>query len=338
MFASSRRLIRLITVALAAASVLAFAPTASASGTYTLITYPDSAHTPVYDYINSATKSVDMTMYELTDTSAQNALVAAAQRGVTARVILDGAHQSVNGAAYNFLNAHGVKTVWSSNRYVYTHQKSIEVDGTSAYVSTGNLDSTYYASDRDYAVIENDPVDVAAIEQVFNADFTNTAITPNNGNHLVWSPTNAQAALLDMINSATTSLELEQLEMGSQAMTDALSNAAKRGVKVTLTMTDNGWGYECAWAQLVAAGVQLHTYPANGTPWIHAKTILADYGTPSARVFEGSENFSDTSLLNNRELGLIINDPAVMSSMHNTMAKDFAGAKPWNGTCGGGQN
>lgn len=337
MIASPRRLISAAT-ALAAVSALAFAPSASAATTYTLITYPDATHQPVYDYLNSATKSIDMTMYELTDTTAQNDLAAAAARGVTVRVILDGQQQATNGAAYNFLNAHNVKTIWSSTRFVYTHQKSIEVDGTSAYVSTGNLDSTYYASDRDYAVIENDPVDVAAIEQVFNADFTNTAITPSNGDHLVWSPTNAESALLNVINSATTSLELEQLEMASQPITDALSNAAKRGVKVTLTMTDNGWGYECAWAQEVAAGVQLHTYPSNGTPWFHAKTILADYGTPAARVFEGSENFSDNSLLNNRELGLIINDSAVMTSMHNTMSKDFAGGTAWHGTCNPGQN
>jgi phosphatidylserine/phosphatidylglycerophosphate/cardiolipin synthase-like enzyme len=37
----------------------------------------------------------------------------------------------------------------------------------------------------------------------------------------------------------------------------------------------------------------------------------------------GSENFSRTSLDDNRELGLIISDPAVLSAMARTFAADF---------------
>jgi phosphatidylserine/phosphatidylglycerophosphate/cardiolipin synthase-like enzyme len=40
-------------------------------------------------------------------------------------------------------------------------------------------------------------------------------------------------------------------------------------------------------------------------------------------MFVGSENFSRTSLDDNRELGLIISDPAVLSAMARTFAADF---------------
>jgi phosphatidylserine/phosphatidylglycerophosphate/cardiolipin synthase-like enzyme len=57
--------------------------------------------------------------------------------------------------------------------------------------------------------------------------------------------------------------------------------------------------------------------------YVHAKAIVADYGTSAAKVFLGSENFSDNSLNHNRELGLIINDPAVLSGVESTFTADF---------------
>lgn len=56
----------------------------------------------------------------------------------------------------------------------------------------------------------------------------------------------------------------------------------------------------------------------------HAKAIVADDGTSSAKVFLGSENFSDNSLNHNRELGLIIGDSAVISGVESAFNSDFA--------------
>ena len=57
-------------------------------------------------------------------------------------------------------------------------------------------------------------------------------------------------------------------------------------------------------ARLQDAGVSVALYPASAPLYIHAKVVLADYGTAGARVFIGSENFSRASLTRNRELGL----------------------------------
>lgn len=64
--------------------------------------------------------------------------------------------------------------------------------------------------------------------------------------------------------------------------------------------------------------------------YIHGKVIEADYGTPEAKVFIGSENFSNTSLNENRELGLIISDPTILSSIESTFTSDFAAGTPWS--------
>jgi hypothetical protein len=47
------------------------------------------------------------------------------------------------------------------------------------------------------------------------------------------------------------------------------------------------------------------------------------------KVFTGSENFSSSSLNDNRELGLIISSHAVMSAIASTFAADFRNGQHW---------
>jgi cardiolipin synthase len=297
--------------------------------TRTLVTEPGQGLTPIYNLINSAKKSIDMTMYELTDTTAENLLVQAAASGVTVRVILDQDNEKAhNQAAYTLLSAHGVQVHWANTAYTYTHQKTITVDGTTTAIMSLNLTSQYYATSRDFAVIENDANDIKAIEAVFNADFANKTITPALGDDLVWSPTNSQSVMLAMINGAKHSLSVENEEMADSAIADALAAAAKRGVKVEVTMTANS-SYATELNQLKAAGAKIATYAATASLYIHAKVIIADFGYTGAAAFVGSENFSSTSLTKNRELGLTLTEADILSSLNTTLASDFKGGKAY---------
>ena len=58
-----------------------------------LIIEPGAGFSPVYKLINGARRSIDMTMYEFSDTTAEHDLAAAARRGVRVHVILDRAFQ-----------------------------------------------------------------------------------------------------------------------------------------------------------------------------------------------------------------------------------------------------
>jgi hypothetical protein len=82
-------------------------------------------------------------------------------------------------------------------------------------------------------------------------------------------------------------------------------------------------------ARLARAGVRISYYHSSSGFYIHGKIIEADYGTRHAKVFIGSENFSNTSLNQNRELGLITASHAVMSSIARTFAIDFRHGKRW---------
>ncbi|MFI1801961.1 phosphatidylserine/phosphatidylglycerophosphate/cardiolipin synthase family protein [Streptomyces sp. NPDC020379] len=314
---------------LSSISVLAAPGAAEAApAAYSLLVFPDQGRTAVYDFIGSATKSVDLTMYELRDTKVVDTLVSREKAGVKVRVILDATRTAVNGAAYRALKSAGVGVVYSSSDYVFTHQKTITVDGAKSLILTGNLDSTYYATSRDYGVFDTDAADVAAIEKVFAADYAKTAVTPADGDDLVWSPTDSEEHLLALINGAQHSLDLEQLEFGDNTLVDAVVAAEERGVQVRLVGM-NPDRYGSYFDQVKEAGGKVVTFSSTEGLYIHAKAIVSDYGTPTAKVFAGSENFTDNSLNNNRELGLIINSPDVLNGIESTFKTDFAAGTPY---------
>jgi hypothetical protein len=310
---------------LALASCFAVTIPAQAASSLSLVILPDQGENAIYNFVNSATSSINVTIYELKDTTLVNDLIAREKAGVTVRVILDQAQKSYDSAAYSALTAGGVGVVYSSTSFTYTHQKTITVDGRESYISTGNFDTTYYATSRDYGVFDTNTTDVSAITAVFNADYAHTSITPSDGADLVWSPTDSQTQLAALINGATKSLDVEQEEFSDTTLVNDLVAAAKRGVTVRVVL-ENPSDYSSEVTEVENAGGKVTGYSSSTGFYIHAKTIIADYGTSGARAFAGSENFSSNSLNDNRELGIITTDSGVVSGLESTFTGDFTGS------------
>ncbi|MBC3842532.1 cardiolipin synthase [Streptacidiphilus sp. 4-A2] len=281
----------------------------------------------IYSFINSATSTLDMTMYELSDTTAVNDLIAREQAGVKVRVILDREETKTNAAAYSALKAAGVGVVYSSPAFVYTHQKTITVNDDKSLVLTGNLTSEYYPTSRDYGVFDNDQTDVAAIEKVFAADYAHSSITPSDGDNLLWSPTTAEDQLLSVINGATTTLDVEEEEFSDSDVVDAIANAAENGVTVRVVLEDPS-DYSSEVQEVEDAGATVVGYSSTTGFYIHAKAIVADYGLSTQNVEAGSMNMTSNSLGSNRELGIILNDSGVASTIENAFNSDYAGGTP----------
>ena len=292
--------------------------------TYTLITEPDQGLQPIYALISSAQKTIDMTMYELSDTQMVTLLTTAAGNGLTVRVILDQNNEKANNTtAYNALTAGKVQVNWANPIYACTHQKTITIDSATSAIMTLNLTPEDYSTTRDFAVITNDANDVAAIETTFNADFVDGTITPPTGDNLVWSPTNARSAITNLINGAAATLLISQEEFDDSGMVSAVEAALQRGVAVTMVQENLKGEYSSVLNELKAAGASIATYSSRTGYYIHAKTLLADYGTAQASLFVGSENFTKESLDDNRELGLIFNDPGCMTGVYTAITADY---------------
>jgi len=311
-------------VALAAGATLFVTAVPANAATYTAFAFSQSGTTQptIYDFINSATTSLDMTMYELEDTTAVNDLIALEKKGVTVRVVLDTAHQSANSSAYTALTNAGVGVVWSPSSFVYTHQKTITVDATKSLILTGNLTSQYYTTGRDYGVFTDDTRDVAAIEKVFNADYAGTSITPTDGDHLLWSPTDSRSRLLTVINAATKTLDVEELEFSDSTVVNAIVARAKAGVTVRVVL-ETPSSYASEVSAIKAAGGTVVGYSDPNGFYIHAKAMVADYGLSTQEVQAGSMNISSNSLSNNRELGIILTGTGVAQSVATTIETTF---------------
>jgi phosphatidylserine/phosphatidylglycerophosphate/cardiolipin synthase-like enzyme len=73
--------------------------------------------------------------------------------------------------------------------------------------------------------------------------------------------------------------------------------------------------------RLTAAGVEIRLA---SSLYIHAKAIIAD----GERAFVGSQNLSATSLDQNRELGIIVDDPINLARLTRTFEIDFRAGSP----------
>ncbi len=316
--------------ALAMATVALAGPRAHADdGAYQLIQEPDAGYSSIVGLIGGAARSVRMTMYELTDPAAINALIDAHRRGVSTKVILDAAFHGhkTNAEAFDELSGAGVDVKWAPNGVIY-HQKTITADDTTAAVGTGNLTPRYYSTSRDAWVLDTNPADVTAIAATFDTDYTASPsgrppeATP--APNLIWSPT-ARASFLQTIDQAAHSVDVTSEELKDRAVLSALEKAARRGVQCRIVLTDNpAWANGIA--EVSAAGCSVHLFPDTGTGlYMHEKILLTD----NAKLIIGSQNLSTTSLLENRELSLALDTttaPGVVAAVESTFDADYAAA------------
>jgi phosphatidylserine/phosphatidylglycerophosphate/cardiolipin synthase-like enzyme len=187
---------------------------------------------------------------------------------------------------------------------------------------TFNFVPEYYATARDFAVLDTDQNDVSAIENTFTNDWNNQNTLSLDGDDLVWSP-GSDGNLLLLIKNAKKELDVYNEEMADSSIIEALINAEKRGVNVNVVMTYQS-ADKNAFAELKNAGVGLHLFHGEKF-YIHAKMILSD----DDYAFLGSENFSYTSLNKNRELGIFLSDPSTISSLYSTFHADFTNAREY---------
>ena len=157
------------------------------------------------------------------------------------------------------------------------------------------------------------------MNNIFNADWNRTDAHFDDTN-LVVSPINSRNAFTLLINSAHSTLVIESEEMNDTNIEQALVSAAQRGVHIQIILPassassgdSNSQGIQTIRQGNVQVREDMHLY-------MHAKMIVVD----GQRAFVGSENISAASLDQNRELGIIISDAKVLSTLQQTFQRDW---------------
>ncbi|HUQ03599.1 MAG TPA: phospholipase D-like domain-containing protein [Kofleriaceae bacterium] len=271
--------------------------------------------------IDAATRSIDVHMYTFTVDRIANRLIAADQRGAPVRVILD---QSQVGAAgtKSQLEAGGVEVKYASTTFPNAHAKYMVIDGALDFIISGNFTVAGFDDQRNYAVVDRDPDDVADLAAIFAADWNGQTATLDC-TRLVVTPGDARARVLGFINAATATLDVEVYYISDSAVRVALIQAMTRGVAVRVLLADPADMSENATTAttLKDAGV---TVKVLTPPVVHAKMIIAD-----GVALIGSNNMSSTSLRENREIGVFVREGNAAAPAVAQFNGDWAAARAW---------
>jgi cardiolipin synthase A/B len=302
-----------------------------ASSTHTLIVQPDDGRTLVLNVLDAAKSSIDMTIYEISDPQIMSALQSAQKRGVAVRILYnwysfdtDTQQREILPAIQQLSNA-GISCKPAPKVFEVTHQKALVADASTAIVMSFNLTAEYFSTTRDFGIITTVPSEISEIANVFEADWNSTSITPTVPS-LVWSPTNSRTKLASLIASAQKTLDIYNEEADDPGTLNAIMAAAKKGVTAhfiaaVLTsdskVNENARGITLMQAGGVNAVCKSFLY-------IHAKMVLVDYGNSNSQAFIGSQNFSCVSLDDNRECGILVTEPAMLSRLNSVFQSDWA--------------
>jgi phosphatidylserine/phosphatidylglycerophosphate/cardiolipin synthase-like enzyme len=279
--------------------------------------------------IQGAKKSLHMTMYLLSDDKVINALVALKQAGKEVKIILNQnfpQNAGSNQTTYNTLKNKGVDVVWAPPGYTYTHAKTVIIDGTSMLVMTMNLTYSSPSTNREYIATVTDADDIAEAETIFQSDYANQSSLATG--KLLVSPRNsvvldARSRLIALIDSATSTLDIEGETLSDDPIVAAIIAAHQAGVavRVVIDAQTGSTAQQESVAQLKAAGVPIK---ALGNPDIHSKAIVAD----GKLAYVGSQNFTANSLNDNREIGIITDAVAEIAKVTDAITQDFQKGNP----------
>lgn len=271
--------------------------------------------------IDAASRSIDVHMYTFTVDRVADRLVAADRRGAPVRVILDGS-QTGAASTRSRLEAGGVEVKLASTTFPNAHAKYMVIDGAMDVISSGNFTIAGFDDQRNYAVVDRDPDDVADLAALFAADWAGQ--TPALGcTRLVISPGDARSRILAFIAAATTTLDVEMYYIADSAVRTAIIQAQTRGVAIRVLLADPADMSENATTAttLKGAGVPVRVLTP---PVIHAKMIVAD-----GVALIGSHNMSSTSLRDNREVGVFVREGNAAAPALTQFGSDWNAARVW---------
>jgi cardiolipin synthase A/B len=268
--------------------------------------------------IDSATVSLDVQMYLFTVTAIADAIVAAHDRGIAVRVLLD--PDEPNGLVVERLQKAGIEVRFDPATFAFAHAKYMIVDHARTVIMSGNFNAGAMSSERNYAIVDRDSDDVFDVQAIFESDWAGGPAPDLGCTRLVVSPVNAGDRILALARGAQTTLDIESLYLTETDLQSAIIDAHERGVAVRVLLSDPKKNTQNVDTQkrLLAAGVPTKFLFAS---YLHAKMIQAD-----GIAHVGSENMSRTSWTLNREVGAQIFEAAPAGVIHDQFEADWVAA------------
>jgi cardiolipin synthase A/B len=291
---------------------------------HTLIVLPDDTVSAILEPINAAKRALNIRMFLFTEPTLLRAVIAAHQRGVIVRVMLNPARRngkSENDKARKALLAAGVKVRDSSAAFALTHQKSMVIDDKIGFVESLNWEPRDLTETRDYAVTTTKKSEVKEMIRCFDADWARKPFKPDPKSHPLWCPNNGRERIAAVIDAAKKSLWLQNERY--QDTVERLVRAVNRGVSVKIMaraphklsgkkLAEGIGGLRIM--HDVGAKVHLLRHLK-----LHGKIVIAD----GKRAIVGSINLSPGSFDSRRELAIETKSKRVLKRLVQVSRRDW---------------
>ena len=291
-----------------------------------LIVLPDDSAQPILEAINGAKKSLRIKMFVFSDPALLQAVIAAQHRGVKVQVMLNPARRSgeaQNEESRKLLSAAGVLVIDSNPAFDLTHEKSVVVDDTTAFVHSLNWETKNLMETRDYAVVTDHPHEVQEIIACFEADWHRKDFDTGKEARLVWCKGNGRDRIAQLIDAAKHTLFVQNERYQDSIIIEHLVRAQMRGVKVHVMARAPHTLKEDKLVEGVGGlrvmddvGIKIHKLKHLK---LHAKMLLAD----GLRAIIGSINLSPGSFDSRRELSIEVTDDNVIDRLQKIVHHDW---------------
>ncbi|MDB4953868.1 MAG: cardiolipin synthase [Myxococcales bacterium] len=288
---------------------------------------PTGLQTRLGNLIDGAHTTLDVQMYLFTVQALANKIVAAKNRGVAVRVILD-PDEAGNQSVIPIFNSGAIAWKNASTVYTFSHAKYLLIDHASVVIMSMNFNVDAMNNERNYGFVDRDLEDVADVQSVFEQDWALAngmqAAAPNlSCTRLIISPVNSTQRILTFINGAHQTLDLEVLYVSDVNVRNAIGAAKQRGVTVRVILEDpsDQAGNAATTTYLKNLGIPVKYVTTQF--YNHAKLIIAD-GT----ALVGSQNMSPTSLTQNREIAGLIFEPSALVPIQQQFDADWTATTP----------
>jgi cardiolipin synthase A/B len=295
-----------------------------------LVVLPDDSAKPILEAIHHARKSLRIKMFVFTDPSLMAAVVDAHRRGVVVRVMLNPRRRSgatENDESRSALQTAGVDVLDSNPAFDLTHEKSMVVDDTTAFVKSLNWASENLTETRDYAIITSNPHEVTEVINCFEADWSRQEFASGKDAQLIWCKGNGRERITEFIDRSRHSLWLQNERYQDQMIIEHLVRAKERGVKIHAmaraphTLKKEKL-LEGVGGLRILNDVGVEVRKLKGLK-LHAKMMLAD----GERAIIGSINLSPGSFDSRRELAIEVHDKHIVDRLHEVVRQDWKHSK-----------
>jgi phosphatidylserine/phosphatidylglycerophosphate/cardiolipin synthase-like enzyme len=296
-----------------------------------VIVLPEDSAQPILDAIARATQSIRVKMFVFSDPTLLQAVVAARQRGVNVRIMLnperrDGKKE--NDESRKALIEAGIEVKDSNPAFDLTHEKSMVVDEAVAFVQSLNWQTENLTSTRDYAIATSHKHEVDEIIECFDADWDRTTFNACDHSHLIWCIGNGRQRLGQLIDEARHSLWLQNERYQDPVIIEHLVRANSRGVKIHIMARPSHKLKKDKLIEGVSGlrilqdvGVKIHRLKHIK---LHAKLLFAD----EARAIIGSINLAPGSFDSRRELAIQVHDEHIAHRIRKTLRHDWENSHP----------